>query len=71
MTPATIVLVQQFIALAIQYGPELAEQGAALLGLIESNQDPTSDQQASFDAAMEKANQDLADAIAARSAATA
>lgn len=66
MTPATIVLVQQFIALAIQYGPELAEQGAALLGLIESNQDPTDEQKAAFDAALEKANRDLAAAIEAR-----
>lgn len=66
MTPAILALLEQFVALAIQYGPALAEQGKILTDLATSNTDPTPEQQAAFDAALDKANQDLAAAIAAR-----
>lgn len=66
MSPATIALIQQFIALAVQYGPSLAAQGKILVGLIESGADPTAEQQAEIDAALKQADTELALAIGGR-----
>lgn len=66
MSPTTIALVQQFIALAIQYGPALAKQGKILVDLIDSGQDPTPEQQAEIDAALDDINRELSAAIEGR-----
>jgi len=53
--PITVAAAIQIIQLAIQYAPELLQEGQTVIQLLTSGQDPTPEQQASFDAAMQLA----------------
>lgn len=64
MSPALISLVSQLIGLAIQYVPDLISEGEMVISLVTSGQDPTPDQQAQIDAALDKVNAALQAAIA-------
>ena len=64
MSPALIALITQIISLAIQYVPELVQEAELAIGLLKSGADPTPEQQAAIDAALDKANAALQAAIA-------
>lgn len=63
-----IALISQIIMLAIQYVPEIIQEGQLAISLLESGQDPTPEQQAQIDAALEKANAALQQAVAEETA---
>lgn len=66
MSPALIALITQLVQLAIQYGPDLVTEGDLAISLLKSGTDPTPEQQAQIDAALDKANAALQAAVAAK-----
>lgn len=66
MAPATIQLIITLVNLAVQYAPQLAEEVQLVIGLINQEGEITPEQQAQVDAALDKANQALQDAVKAK-----
>ena len=64
MPTQLIPLIVQIIQLAIQYVPTIAQECKLAIDLIHSGGDPTPEQIVQIDAALEKANQALQQAIA-------
>lgn len=59
MDPLTVIaLIQAFMQVAGQ-APELIQAGETVVGLLQSGQAPTPEQQAQIDAALETANNNL------------
>lgn len=59
MSPAVIALIEGIIQLAIQLGPELVKEGQLAISLLKSGKDPTADEQAQIDAALDAVNAKL------------
>ena len=63
MSPQLIALIAQLISLAMQYVPSLIQEGELAIGLLTSGKDPTPEQQATIDLALDKANAALQQAV--------
>lgn len=59
-----LALAEQIMSLAVQFGPVLASDVSLVMGLLRSGNDPTPEQQVAIDAALDRINQAVQDAVA-------
>ena len=66
MSPALLALITQIIQLAIAVVPSVIQEAQLAISLLESGTDPTPDQIAQIDAALDKVKAELDAAAAAQ-----
>ena len=65
MSPAIVALITQLIQLALTVAPDLVAEAQLAIKFLTSDSDPTPEEQAAIDAALDKANAALEAAVAA------
>lgn len=68
LTPAMLALLTALVQLAIQVLPEIFKEGQLLIQLLSSGKEPTAEQQAEIDAALDTIHKKLQEHIAAKNA---